>query len=157
MAAIINRMIRRQIPNPALKRLREERKLTQDALAKLVGCRQADIAKLESGRRPTNAIWATRLAEVLGVSPRDLFPDGDLVSTVGGIDQDRQRVALTIALRIVAHERPSNPEAAASDLATAIYEILSELDRAGLSLDTEGAAEKLLELTIRQLRRKATP
>jgi predicted ATPase/DNA-binding XRE family transcriptional regulator len=54
-----------------LKRLRQERGLTQDALAERVGCATQTIRKIEAGQRRPSYQIAARLAEHLGVAPED--------------------------------------------------------------------------------------
>lgn len=58
-----------------LRDAREQKGLTQEQLAKLVGVDQATISQLEAGRRAAPK-WPTvaRLARELGVDPYELFP-----------------------------------------------------------------------------------
>lgn len=59
-----------------LKRLRQERGMSQDELAKALGFKnRSSINKIEIGRSniPTDLI--TRTAEILGVSPLELFQE----------------------------------------------------------------------------------
>jgi transcriptional regulator with XRE-family HTH domain len=55
-----------------LKTAREQKGLSQQALAKLAGTSQAQIARLESGARRLTPDWAVRLAKHLDISPNDL-------------------------------------------------------------------------------------
>lgn len=58
-----------------MKELRELRGLTQAQLGDAVGTSQAQIAKLESGKRALSKGWAQRLAVPLGVKPQELLFD----------------------------------------------------------------------------------
>lgn len=58
----------------ALKAIREEKGVSQEALAKAVGRRQATISRLESGRtRQLDLDLLTAIARVLDVNPVELF------------------------------------------------------------------------------------
>jgi predicted ATPase/DNA-binding XRE family transcriptional regulator len=54
-----------------LKQLRQERGLTQDALAERVGCATQTIRKIEGGQRRPSYQIAAKLAEQLGIAPED--------------------------------------------------------------------------------------
>ncbi len=56
-----------------MKDLRERRGLTQAQLGEAVGTSQAQIAKLESGKRALSKGWAQRLSGPLGVKPQELL------------------------------------------------------------------------------------
>lgn len=56
-----------------LKKARERRKLTQQALADKVGVRQETIARLESGTRQPSMALLHRLAKVLKVKVGELL------------------------------------------------------------------------------------
>ena len=57
-----------------LRLIRERRGLTQDALAKKVGVRQATISDLETGKSQRITFrLLERLARELGVPPKDFF------------------------------------------------------------------------------------
>ncbi len=61
-----------------IKALRQERGLSQAALAKLVGCRQATINDLENGKtRQETLDLLDGLATALGVEVGALFTHGD--------------------------------------------------------------------------------
>ena len=54
---------------------RTQKGLTQDELAKITGCSQAIIAKIESGKRELSVDVAIKLAKALGISLDTLFAD----------------------------------------------------------------------------------
>jgi transcriptional regulator with XRE-family HTH domain len=64
-----------------LKRLREQRGLSQAQLAEAAGCSQPSISKLERGDKNVTLALVEQIAAVLGVQPWELF----------GIDEFRQR------------------------------------------------------------------
>ena len=55
-----------------LKRLREDRVLSQRELARRAGLTHATVWRLENGFRDAHPRTIRRLADVLGVEPRDL-------------------------------------------------------------------------------------
>jgi transcriptional regulator with XRE-family HTH domain len=57
----------------SLRRLREERGLSQDALAQRAGMDPAEIRRIESARRDPGVRVVTRLARALSAKPADLF------------------------------------------------------------------------------------
>jgi transcriptional regulator with XRE-family HTH domain len=59
---------------PVIKRLREERELSQTQLAALVGTGPSAISEIEHGKRNPNAVTLMKLAEALGVEVGELFP-----------------------------------------------------------------------------------
>ncbi len=68
-----------------LKRLRQERGMSQEELAKALGFKnRSSINKIEIGRSniPTDLI--TRTAEILGVSPLELFQEETEVQEIKG-------------------------------------------------------------------------
>jgi transcriptional regulator with XRE-family HTH domain len=56
-----------------LRRLRAENALTLRALAEISGVSYDTINKLELGRRPAHASTIRKLADALGVEPRELM------------------------------------------------------------------------------------
>ncbi|WP_370655968.1 helix-turn-helix transcriptional regulator [Candidatus Deferrimicrobium sp.] len=52
---------------------RAHRGLTQDALARACEVTQAQISRIETGRRTPSPATATRIAETLGLPPESLF------------------------------------------------------------------------------------
>ena len=69
------------LPNAQLRRHRDARGLSQQALADLVGCGQSDIAKMEQGHKKSTIDMMVRIAPHLGVEPKDLMPEGDAPPT----------------------------------------------------------------------------
>ena len=59
----------------ALRAARVAAKYTQTALARRAGVERSYLSHLEAGDFDPSAAVALRIAEVLGVEPRDLFPD----------------------------------------------------------------------------------
>lgn len=59
-----------------LRRLRQEKSLTQSQLAKLTGVRQSHISKIENNRSSVSIETLEKIANALGVSPGRLI-DGD--------------------------------------------------------------------------------
>lgn len=60
-----------------LRQLREARGLSRQRLAKLLGCDQSYIVKLESGERRLKADWMARLEHALNVEPGTLMNNVD--------------------------------------------------------------------------------
>lgn len=61
-----------------MKEHRKAHRLTQDALAELVGSTVSEISKLERGDRRMTLEWLTRIGSALGVSANDLLsPPGE--------------------------------------------------------------------------------
>jgi transcriptional regulator with XRE-family HTH domain len=56
----------------SLRQLRLERMLSQSELAKLAGMTQATVSDLERGERKAQPRTVRRLAEALGVEPKEL-------------------------------------------------------------------------------------
>lgn len=61
-----------QAESPA-RRLRKEKGLTQTQLAELVGCSQANVFDIETGRSKPRLALAFAIAEALGSTVDDLF------------------------------------------------------------------------------------
>lgn len=59
-----------------LRRLRQEKSITQAQLAKLIGVRQSHISKIENNRSSVSIETLEKIANALGVSPGRLI-DGD--------------------------------------------------------------------------------
>lgn len=61
-----------------LRELRRERALSQQDLERMTGVAQSTLSALESGRRDAQPRTVRKLAEALGVEPRELMrKDGD--------------------------------------------------------------------------------
>ncbi len=58
-----------------LKHLRKERLLTQQELSRTSGISQDGISQLETGRREAQPGTIKKLAEALGVKPRELMKE----------------------------------------------------------------------------------
>lgn len=63
------------IDGARLRRLRRERVLTQQDLQKATGVAQATLSDLELGRREARASTIRKLAESLGVEPKELIKE----------------------------------------------------------------------------------
>ena len=61
-----------------IKQLRNEKKINQDVLAKLLGLEIAGISKLETGRVPLKDEYIVKLAEYFGVSTDYLLGKSDI-------------------------------------------------------------------------------
>jgi transcriptional regulator with XRE-family HTH domain len=62
-----------QIDGERLRQLRRERALSQQALERMTGIAQSTISNLEVGNRPARLSTIRKLAEALGVEPRELM------------------------------------------------------------------------------------
>ena len=62
-----------KVDGDRLRRLRAERALTLRDLAEISGVSYDTINKLELGRRPAHASTIRKLANALGVEPRELM------------------------------------------------------------------------------------
>jgi transcriptional regulator with XRE-family HTH domain len=62
-----------KVDGDRLRRLRAENALTLRALAEISGVSSDTINKLELGRRPAHASTIRKLAQALGVEPRELM------------------------------------------------------------------------------------
>ncbi len=58
-----------------LRRLRRERALSQQDVERITGVAQATLSELEGGKRGARASTLRKLAEVLGVEPRELMKE----------------------------------------------------------------------------------
>ena len=68
-----NRFIR--VDGAMLRRLRRERALSQQDVERITGLAQATISDLEQGKRGARASTLRKLAEVLGVEPKELMKE----------------------------------------------------------------------------------
>ena len=67
-----------------LKETRNKRGLSQLSLAKLTNIAPGDISRIENGWIHPYPGWRKRLAEALGVSERELFPENTTLPAKGG-------------------------------------------------------------------------
>ena len=63
------------VDGKALRRLRRERALSQQDVTKFTGVAQATLSDLEGGKRGARASTLRKLAEALGVEPKDLMKE----------------------------------------------------------------------------------
>jgi transcriptional regulator with XRE-family HTH domain len=66
-----------EVNSMRLKQLRMERALSQDDLERMTSVAQATISALEHGKRPARPSTLRKLAEALGVEPKELMRRGD--------------------------------------------------------------------------------
>ena len=70
-----NRFIR--VDGAKLRRLRRERALSQQDVERITGLAQATLSDLEGGKRGARASTLRKLAEALGVEPKELMKEED--------------------------------------------------------------------------------
>jgi transcriptional regulator with XRE-family HTH domain len=58
-----------------LRRLRRERALSQQDMTRITGVAQATLSDLEGGKRRARASTLRKLAQALGVEPKDLMKE----------------------------------------------------------------------------------
>jgi len=63
------------VDGKVLRRLRRERALSQQDVARITGMAQATLSDLEGGKRGARASTLRKLAEALGVEPKDLMKE----------------------------------------------------------------------------------
>jgi len=63
------------VDGQTLRRLRRERALSQQDLVRITGVAQATLSDLERGKRGARASTLRKLAEALGVEPKELMKD----------------------------------------------------------------------------------
>ena len=68
-----NRFIR--VDGAKLRRLRRERALSQQDVERITGLAQATLSDLEGGKRGARASTLRKLAEALGVEPKELMKE----------------------------------------------------------------------------------
>ena len=64
-----------EIDGARLRRLRRERALSQQDVERMTGIAQATLSDLEQGKRGARASTLRKLAELLGVEPRELMKE----------------------------------------------------------------------------------
>ncbi len=62
----------------SLKKIRENKNMTQEKLAALVGLSQETISQYEIGNRTPNIVISRKIADVLGVSLDNIFFGSDI-------------------------------------------------------------------------------
>lgn len=60
-----------------VRRLRQQQDLSQEELAQRAGIDRTYVGGVERGERNLSLLNVTRLADALGVKPRDLFDDAE--------------------------------------------------------------------------------
>ncbi len=68
-----NRFI--ELDGERLRRLRRERALSQQDVERISGIAQATLSDLEQGKRGARASTLRKLAELLGVEPKELMKE----------------------------------------------------------------------------------
>lgn len=68
-----------------LKQVREERGLSQHAVARQAGIHPSTLSRLEAGKMYAYPGWKRRLAVTLGVDEEELFREGDALSEKMGV------------------------------------------------------------------------
>ncbi len=68
-----NRFI--EVDGARLRRLRRERALSQQDVERITGVSQATLSDLEGGKRGARASTLRKLAEALGVEPKELMKE----------------------------------------------------------------------------------
>ena len=68
-----NRFI--EVDGAKLRRLRREQALSQQDVERITGIAQATLSDLEQGKRGARASTLRKLAEFLGVKPRELMKE----------------------------------------------------------------------------------
>lgn len=63
----------------AIRKLRDDRNLTQEELADLVGTSFQQISRLENGNRKLSQEWMHRIGRALGVPPATLMETPEMV------------------------------------------------------------------------------
>jgi transcriptional regulator with XRE-family HTH domain len=66
-----------EVDGMRLRELRRECALSQQDLARMTGVAQSTLSALESGKRDAQPRTVRKLAETLGVEPRELMRRGD--------------------------------------------------------------------------------
>lgn len=77
-----------ELPN-RIREIRERKGLSQTALGALVGCRNQQISKLETGALRLSTLWMRRLAQALDVEPWELLSRRD----AGALDDELELFA----------------------------------------------------------------
>jgi transcriptional regulator with XRE-family HTH domain len=64
-----------EVDGTRLRRVRRERALSQQDLVRMTGVSQATLSDLEQGKREARASTLRKLAEALGVEPKELMKE----------------------------------------------------------------------------------
>ncbi len=64
-----------RVDGARLRRLRRERALSQQDVERITGLAQATLSDLEQGKRGARASTLRKLAEALGVEPKELMKE----------------------------------------------------------------------------------
>lgn len=92
-----------------LKRVREEKGITQADLAEMVGLSQAFVSRIEAGRANPTLDKIRAIATALQTEPAELFTLPDFqrraISALGAIDNLEEREAALIVLESMARFR----------------------------------------------------
>ena len=64
-----------EVDGARLRRVRRERALSQQDLVRMTGVSQATLSDLEQGKREARASTLRKLAEALGVEPKELMKE----------------------------------------------------------------------------------
>ncbi len=64
-----------EVDGARLRRLRRERALSQQDVERITGIAQATLSDLEQGKRGARASTLRKLAEALGVEPKELMKE----------------------------------------------------------------------------------
>lgn len=118
-----------------IRSLRIERKLSQEALAKLLGIKQGSLTQLETGKsKAPSSQTLTKLARVFEVDPEWLMTgkgppqvisalsekESELVVLFRGMSEEAQDYVLARARAIHAEEQERHPRRRASDQPAAL-------------------------------------
>lgn len=80
-----------------IKQRRKEAGLTQEALAKKVGCATITIRQYESGKREPNLSTLHDIANALNVGIFDLLPDDPNQDPYEGLSEDEKNCILSVS------------------------------------------------------------
>ena len=80
------------VTGPMIKRLREDKRMTQQLLAEMIGVSDKAISKWETGKGYPDISLIEPLAEALGVSIIELFSGEDVVNTNKSFNMQRMKL-----------------------------------------------------------------
>src|SRR5215217_3066555 len=96
-----------EVNSVRLRQLRREQALSQQELANLAGTTQETISRLERGHNAARGHTIRKLAEVLGVKPKELMQEPEKPFEVGfssGLSSYAVRVHRSAELPVALHE-----------------------------------------------------